>query len=106
MKYAIEPLQKEGIRIVFYLDDICLLAKSKKRNVQCYPKSADSFGIIGLSNKSRQEYTRAVEETGILGFRVQQQNHGDSRPELEDSELIEENSSTGDSTETVMSMDC
>ncbi|KAG1467098.1 hypothetical protein G6F56_004577 [Rhizopus delemar] len=47
-----------------------------------------------------------LRKEGILRFRVQQQNHGDIRPELEDSELIEENSSTGDSTETIMSMDC
>lgn len=29
MRYAIEPLRDEGIRMVYYLDDICLLAKSK-----------------------------------------------------------------------------
>jgi hypothetical protein len=30
MRYAIEPLRQEGIRLVYYLDDICLLGKSKE----------------------------------------------------------------------------
>lgn len=29
MKYIIEPLEREGIRLVYYLGDICLLGKSK-----------------------------------------------------------------------------
>lgn len=28
MQYAIEPLRQQGIRLVYYLDDICFLAKS------------------------------------------------------------------------------
>ncbi|CEG72507.1 hypothetical protein RMATCC62417_08056 [Rhizopus microsporus] len=28
MRYAMEPLRKQGIRLVYYLDDICLLEKS------------------------------------------------------------------------------
>lgn len=27
MQYAIEPLRQQGIRLVYYLDDICFLAK-------------------------------------------------------------------------------
>lgn len=30
MKYAVEPLRKEGIRFVFYLDDICILTRMKE----------------------------------------------------------------------------
>jgi hypothetical protein len=29
MRHAIEPLRKEGIRLVYYLDDICIMAKTK-----------------------------------------------------------------------------
>ena len=30
MKYALELLRKEGIRFVFYLDGICILARMKE----------------------------------------------------------------------------
>lgn len=30
MRYAIEPLRKKGIRLVFYLGDICILAKTER----------------------------------------------------------------------------
>jgi hypothetical protein len=30
MRYAIEPLRCQGIRLVYHLDDICLFSKSKE----------------------------------------------------------------------------
>ncbi|KAG1224044.1 hypothetical protein G6F67_009564 [Rhizopus microsporus] len=30
MRYALEPLRARGIRLVYYLDDICVLAKTKE----------------------------------------------------------------------------
>lgn len=37
MRYAIEHLRAKGMRVIFYLDDICILDKSKsqmKKSVQ------------------------------------------------------------------------
>jgi hypothetical protein len=31
MRYAVESLRAKGIRLVYYLDDICLLAKTKTK---------------------------------------------------------------------------
>lgn len=31
MRYAVEPLRKQDVRLVYYLDDICLLGKSTNK---------------------------------------------------------------------------
>jgi hypothetical protein len=31
MRFALEPLRKQGIRLVYFLDDVCLLVKAKRR---------------------------------------------------------------------------
>ncbi|KAG1229379.1 hypothetical protein G6F35_002117 [Rhizopus arrhizus] len=51
MRYAIEPLRQEGIRLVYYLDDICLLGKSKEElttTSQKCPHSISNAGIPGI----------------------------------------------------------
>ncbi|KAG1413103.1 hypothetical protein G6F58_007669 [Rhizopus delemar] len=51
MRYAIEPLRQEGIRLVYHLDDICLLGKSKEElttTSQKCPHSISNAGIPGI----------------------------------------------------------
>ncbi|KAG1005310.1 hypothetical protein G6F57_008522 [Rhizopus arrhizus] len=56
MRYAIEPLRKEGIRIIYYLDDIYILAKTKQEMDQATNKqSNDDISTIFEDYQSNEE---------------------------------------------------
>ncbi|KAG1166355.1 hypothetical protein G6F36_012975 [Rhizopus arrhizus] len=65
MRYAIEPLRKEGIRIIYYLDDICILAKTKQEMNQ-------------------------IDDQRVSGFYIQQQDNADICTTIEDYQPDEE----------------
>ena len=48
MRYAIEPLRKEGIRIIYYLDDIYILAKTKQEMDQATNKVSHHLEKLGF----------------------------------------------------------
>jgi hypothetical protein len=48
MRYAIEPLRKEGIRIIYYLDDVCILAKTKQEMNQVIIKVRHHLEKLGF----------------------------------------------------------
>lgn len=68
MRYAVEPLRKKGIRLVYYLDDICLVAKSKKEmntNVAETLEHLKNLGFLINYKKSNLQPQRLQE---FLGF--------------------------------------
>ncbi|KAG1138305.1 hypothetical protein G6F37_010754 [Rhizopus arrhizus] len=85
MRYAIEPLRKAGIRIIYYLDDLCLLAKTKHE-------------MHSLTQKVRSH----LED---LRLRIQQQDDGHLRTTTENSELIETGPSIAKTPQEIMPMD-
>ena len=55
MRYAIEPLCCQGIRLVYYLDDICLFSRSKEdlfKTTQTVIRHLKSFEFIINEGKS------------------------------------------------------
>jgi hypothetical protein len=68
MRYAIEPLRKIGIRLVYYLDDICLVAKLKeemKNNVEKTLNHLKNLGFLINYKKNNLQLQRTQE---FLGF--------------------------------------
>lgn len=68
MRFAMEPLRKQGIRLVYYLDDICILASTKteaEKNCKLVTNHLESLGFIINYQKSalRPSYTQE-----FLGF--------------------------------------
>ena len=56
IRFALEPLREKGIRLVYYLDDICLLARAKeemKRNSREVLHQLTSLGVYSQSSKER-----------------------------------------------------
>ncbi|KAG1124801.1 hypothetical protein G6F42_009291 [Rhizopus arrhizus] len=49
MRFAVEQLRKEGIRLVYYLDDICLLAQTKEEMHKVCTRYINSIAQTGLS---------------------------------------------------------
>lgn len=68
MRYAIEPLRKIGIRLVYYLDDICLVAKLKEEmnnNVEKTLNHLKNLGFLINYKKNNMQPQRTQE---FLGF--------------------------------------
>lgn len=68
IRYAIEPLRQEGIRLVYYLDDICLLSKTKEDLIKTTKKvitHLQSLGFIINEDKSMLTPSQIQE---FLGF--------------------------------------
>ncbi|KAG1617817.1 hypothetical protein G6F46_004388 [Rhizopus delemar] len=80
MRYAIEPLRKEGIRIVYYLDDICIPAKTKQEMNQ-------------------------IDDQRVYGFCIQQQYNADICTTIEDYQPDEDNSTVAYFSEENVQMD-
>ncbi|KAG1181129.1 hypothetical protein G6F36_010105 [Rhizopus arrhizus] len=49
MRFAVEQLRKEGIRFVYYLDDVCLLAKTKEEMSQVSSRHINAIAQTGVS---------------------------------------------------------
>jgi hypothetical protein len=105
MKYALEPLRKEGHRLIYYLDDICLLEKMKaKMNILTtrVTQHLQNLGFIINYN----EYTKSNEDTRISWIPIQYQDDGDFSAQFKDQQSVEENMTSGDSPKEIMQMDC
>ncbi|KAG1453454.1 hypothetical protein G6F56_007571 [Rhizopus delemar] len=68
MRFVIEPMRELGIRVVYYLDDICVLAQTKKEiqsNMQTLLKHLQTLGFIINQTKSQLTPMKTQE---FLGF--------------------------------------
>ncbi|KAG1367472.1 hypothetical protein G6F61_012884 [Rhizopus arrhizus] len=88
MRYAIEPLRDEGIRMVYYLDDICLLAKSK--------------------HEMEMITSRVVTHlTKLFGFSIQHKNNEDHSASTQDQQsTVTDQAIEEDLGAAVMPLDC
>ncbi|KAG2233244.1 hypothetical protein INT48_001693 [Thamnidium elegans] len=57
LRYAIEPLRREGIRLVYYLDDICLFSQD--------PQELERIAL------TEEKFANAIQHAGVSGIRVQ-----------------------------------
>ncbi|CEI97502.1 hypothetical protein RMCBS344292_11634 [Rhizopus microsporus] len=69
MGFALEHLRKQGIRLVYYLDDVCLLAKTKEEmetNVKIVISHLQHLGFIINYKKSKLQPAHCQEFLGFL----------------------------------------
>ncbi|KAG1137376.1 hypothetical protein G6F38_011359 [Rhizopus arrhizus] len=88
MRYAVEPLRQEGIRLVYYLDDICLLSKTKEDLHITVKKSIHT-----------------IPDTGILGVPIQYQKNENHSSITKNKQAITENSSSLTTNPTFLPLD-
>ncbi|KAG1257462.1 hypothetical protein G6F68_009288 [Rhizopus microsporus] len=83
-----EPLRQEGIRLVYYLDDICLLSKTKEELHITVKKSIHT-----------------IPDTGILGVPIQYQKNENHSSNTKNKQAIAENSSSLTTNPTFLPLD-
>ena len=69
MEHALEPLCKTGIRFVFYLDDVCVLGKTKEEmqeNTTISSEPGTEAIMIGISMTSNQTVAEVEEEDEVV----------------------------------------
>jgi hypothetical protein len=68
MKYAVESLRAKGIRLVYYLDDICLLAKTKTKLQDHVRMTIGHLSELGFIMNREKSDTTAKKIQDFLGF--------------------------------------
>ena len=68
MRYALEPLREEGIRLVYYLDDICILARSKEEMQICANRLIDHLTKLGFLINWEKSILTPSRIQDFLGF--------------------------------------
>jgi ribonuclease HI len=69
IRYAVEPLRKEGIRLVYYLDDFCVVAKSKETTLQHSQRVQDHLRKLGFIINHEKSCLIPQQQQEFLGFR-------------------------------------
>lgn len=88
MRYAVEPLRKQGLRLVYYLDDICLLARSKEEMQQISYKVISHLSKLGfLINWEKSNLIPSTSQE-FLGFQFNTRSMKITVPQLKMSKLL------------------
>lgn len=68
MRYALEPLRREGIRLIYYLDDTCVLSRTKEEMHRATERIRTHLEALGfIINYSKSNFTPSkIQE--FLGF--------------------------------------
>jgi hypothetical protein len=69
MRYAVEPLRQQGIRLVCYLDDICLLAKSPVEMQTILTTVITHLTRLGFLINWKKSILQPFHQQEFLGFR-------------------------------------
>lgn len=69
MMYAIEPLRLQGIRMVYYLDDICLLSNSKEDLMKITQKASNHLNALSFIINEEKSILIPSQTQEFLGFR-------------------------------------
>jgi hypothetical protein len=89
MRYALEPLRIQGIRLIYYLDDICLLAKTQeemKKNQESLISHLTGLGFIINWKKSQLQPDHLQE---FLGFQFNTKTMNIKVPQKKISKLLQ-----------------
>ncbi|CEP10306.1 hypothetical protein, partial, partial [Parasitella parasitica] len=89
MRYAVEPLRAQGIRLIYYLDDICILEKSKsklKETVQLVLQHLQDLGFLINHGKSVLTPNKIQE---FLDFKIDTRKMEISLPQHKLSKLMQ-----------------
>ena len=69
MRYAVEPLRRQGIRMVYYLDDICILEQSKEKLVQITNYMIQHLESLGFIINKKKSCLIPQKKQDYLGFK-------------------------------------
>jgi len=89
LRYAIEPLRKQGIRLVYYLDDICLLSKDAKDLEQITETVIHHLESLGFVINRRKSMLTPSHVQEYLGFQFNTITMKIKVPELKVRKLIQ-----------------
>ena len=68
MRYAIEPLRAQGLRLVYYLDDVCILAKTKKEMARVTHTIISHLTSLGFMINTEKSTLIPLQVQEFLGF--------------------------------------
>lgn len=89
LRYAIEPLRKQGIRMVYYLDDICLLSQDPQELEGITHKLIKHLEILGFILNRRKSLLTPSQTQEYLGFEFNTEAMKIKVPELKIKKLIQ-----------------
>ncbi|KAG1392178.1 hypothetical protein G6F58_012566 [Rhizopus delemar] len=88
MRYAVEHLRAKGMRLVYYLDDICVLEKSRSK-----------------MRESGEECARAEKDPGISRVSIQHSNNVNLSSNPQSNQVTTANQTSRGTSHTIMPMD-
>ena len=68
IKYAIEPLRKAGIRMVYYLDDLCFLTTTKEETTKVMKTALQHLQKLGFIINWKKNQLEPTHQQDFLGF--------------------------------------
>ncbi|KAG1037478.1 hypothetical protein G6F43_012859 [Rhizopus delemar] len=68
MRHAIEPLRKEGIRMVYYLDDLCFLTRTEEETAQVTKRAISHLQNLGFIINWEKSKLDPSHHQEFLGF--------------------------------------
>ena len=68
MKFAIEPMRQLGIRLVYYLDDICILDSTKTEAINHIQKVVSHLERLGFLISYQKSVPTPLQQQEFLGF--------------------------------------
>lgn len=68
MRYAMEPMRKQGIRLVYYFDDICILGKTKMEAAKHTMTVASHLENLGFVINKEKSILTPSKQQDFLGF--------------------------------------
>lgn len=105
MRFAVEQLRKEGIRLVYNLDDVCLLAQTKEEMIKVSTRVITHLTSLGFMIKSREKYINAFAQTGVSRLFVQFDKYEGNDACQEDQQNDQSDKTSITTTKTVLPME-
>lgn len=88
MRFAVEQLRKEGIRLVYYLDDICLLAQTKEEMHKVCTRVITHLTSLGFILNQEKSILTPLHKQDFLGFTFNSTNMKITVPVKKISKLV------------------
>ena len=88
MRFALEPLRQRGIRLVYYLDDICLVSKTRQEMNRISQIVVDHLKKLGFIINEKKSDLNPKQIQDFLGFTFNTQTMTITAPQTKLNKLI------------------
>lgn len=68
MRYALEPLRKKGFRFIYYLDNVCILERSKEKLPEVTKVITQHLSNLVVYDQLEEKHTDTESNTGLSRF--------------------------------------